>query len=67
MQNRFSLPAALLDRAERRGAAGAWARGVGAGHIGTEAARQALRGREEVEEDAGVGEEIATATEGWHI
>jgi HEAT repeat protein len=31
------------------------------GHIGTEAARQVLRGREEVEADAGVREEIASA------
>ncbi len=31
------------------------------GRIGTEAARQALRGREGVEEDTRVGEEIAAA------
>jgi epoxyqueuosine reductase len=34
------------------------------GRIGTEAARQALRGREEVEEDAWVREEIALALRG---
>lgn len=31
------------------------------GHIGTDAARRALRGREEVEDDAWVWEEIGTA------
>jgi epoxyqueuosine reductase len=31
------------------------------GRIGTEAARQALRGREEVEEDAWVREEVESA------
>jgi len=36
------------------------------GRIGTEAARQALRGRDEVEEDAWVREEIAAALNFGH-
>jgi hypothetical protein len=51
-------------RAERRRAAGprhaAWA----PGRIGTGAARQALAGRAEAEEDAWVREEIAAAPQG---
>ncbi|HYR08982.1 MAG TPA: HEAT repeat domain-containing protein [Longimicrobium sp.] len=52
--------AVVLNREEPlvRGHA-AWA----LGRIGTEAARQALRGREEVEEDAWVREEIGAALE----
>ena len=51
------LAASLADEEPLVRGHAAWA----LGRIGTEAARQALRGREEVEEDAWVREEIAAA------
>jgi epoxyqueuosine reductase len=50
-------PVALNDEEPLIRGHAAWA----LGRIGTEAARQALRGREEGEEDAWVREEIAAA------
>jgi epoxyqueuosine reductase len=52
-----ALAVALNDEEALVRGHAAWA----LGRIGTEAARQALRGREEVEEDASVREEIAAA------
>ena len=54
-----ALASALNDEEPLIRGHAAWA----LGRIGTEAARQALRGREEVEEDAWVREEIARAIE----